>query len=91
MIQSISVPQAPAAIGARAEGGIAVQTEQVMKSLSAMSAGTGYGFKSMAKAICFLADIADFSAFNKVYGCYFASKPARSCITVKALPRGALV
>ena len=67
------------------------QTEQVMKNLSAVLAEAGTSMEHAIKTTCFLADIADFSAFNEIYGKYFTSKPARSCVAAKALPKGALV
>ena len=67
------------------------QTEQVMKNLGEVLAAAGASFDNAVKTTCFLADIADFAAFNEVYGKYFTSKPARSCVAVKALPKGALV
>ena len=67
------------------------QTEQVMKNLGEVLAAAGASFDSAVKTTCFLADIADFAAFNEVYGKYFTSKPARSCVAVKALPKDALV
>ena len=51
----------------------------------------GSSFENAVKTTCFLADIADFAAFNEVYAKYFTEKPARSCVAVKALPKGALV
>ncbi|MBQ8341340.1 MAG: RidA family protein [Clostridia bacterium] len=67
------------------------QTEQVMKNLCAVLAEAGTSMENAVKTTCFLADIADFSAFNEIYGKYFTSKPARSCVAAKALPKGALV
>ena len=67
------------------------QTEQVMKNLGEVLAAAGASFESAVKTTCFLADIADFAAFNEVYGKYFTEKPARSCVAAKALPKGALV
>ena len=67
------------------------QTEQVMKNLEAVLAEAGTSMANAVKTTCFLADIADFAAFNGVYGKYFTSKPARSCVAAKALPKGALV
>ena len=67
------------------------QTEQVMKNLGEVLTAAGASFDSAVKTTCFLADIADFSAFNEVYAKYFTGKPARSCVAVKALPKGALV
>lgn len=70
---------------------VAGQTEQVMKNLTAVLAAAGTSMEKAVKTTCFLADIADFSEFNEVYGRYFTSKPARSCVAAKALPKGALV
>lgn len=67
------------------------QTEQVMKNLGAVLEAAGSSFEKAVKTTCFLADIADFAAFNEVYGKYFTEKPARSCVAAKALPKGALV
>ena len=71
--------------------GIAAQTEQVMKNLGAVLAAAGSSYEKAIKTTCFLADIADFAAFNEVYAKYFTEKPARSCVAVKDLPKGALV
>lgn len=76
--------------GNLAEGGIAAQTEQIMKNLGEVLAASGSGFDKVVKTTCFLADIADFAAFNEIYGKYFTSKPARSCVAVRELPKGAL-
>lgn len=70
---------------------IKTQTERVMKNLSAVLAEAGTSFDKVIKTTCFLADIADFAAFNEVYGKYITSAPARSCVAVKDLPKGALV
>ncbi|MBE6703441.1 MAG: RidA family protein [Ruminococcaceae bacterium] len=70
---------------------IAGQTEQVMKNLTAVLAAAGTSMNNAIKTTCFLADIADFAAFNEIYGRYFVAKPARSCVAAKALPKGALV
>ncbi len=67
------------------------QTEQVMKNLSAVLEEAGTTFDKVIKTTCFLADIDDFSLFNQVYGRYITSAPARSCVAVKNLPKGALV
>lgn len=69
----------------------AEQTEQVMKNLAAVLEAAGVSFKHVVKTTCFLADMADFGAFNEVYGRYITSRPARSCVAVKDLPKGALV
>ena len=71
-------------------GGIQEQTRQVLTNLKAILEAAGSGFDKVVKTTCFLADIADFAAFNEVYARYFTSKPARSCVAVKALPKGAL-
>jgi 2-iminobutanoate/2-iminopropanoate deaminase len=116
MIEVISTPKAPAAIGpysqAKAMGtfifssgqipldpatgelrgnGIAEQTRQVLDNLSAVLEAGGSSLKGVLKTTCFLADMGDFAAFNKIYEEYFPDKPARSCVAVKTLPRGALV
>ncbi len=70
---------------------ITEQTEQVMKNLSAVLDASGSGFQHAIKTTCYLADIADFAAFNEVYAKYFINKPARSCFAVKDLPKGALL
>ena len=67
------------------------QTEQVMKNLGAVLAAAGTTYEKVVKTTCFLADIADFAAFNEIYGKYMTEKPARSCVAAKALPKGALV
>ena len=79
------------AVGDIAAKDIASQPELVMKNLTAVLAAAGTSMEKAVKTTCFLADIADFAAFNEVYGKYFTSKPARSCDAVKALPKGALV
>ena len=70
--------------------GIAAQTEQSCKNVGAILEAAGSGYDKVIKTTCFLADIADFAAFNEVYAKYFASKPARSCVAVKDLPKGVL-
>lgn len=67
------------------------QSEQVMKNLGAVLTAAGSSYEKAVKTTCFLADIADFGVFNEVYGKYFTEKPARSCVAVAALPKGALV
>ena len=69
---------------------ITSQTEQVMKNLGAVLEAAGTSFENVVKTTCFLDEITDFAAFNEVYAKYFVSKPARSCVAVKALPKGAL-
>ena len=67
------------------------QSEQVMKNLGEVLKAAGTSYEKAIKTTCFLADIKDFAQFNEVYGRYFTSKPARSCVAVKDLPKGALV
>lgn len=69
---------------------ITEQAEQVMKNLQAVLNAAGVGFDKVVKTTCFLADMNDFAAFNAVYGKYITSAPARSCVAVAALPKGAL-
>lgn len=70
--------------------GITAQTEQSCKNVGAILEAAGSGYDKVIKTTCFLADIADFVAFNEVYAKYFTSKPARSCVAVKDLPKGVL-
>ena len=67
------------------------QTEQVCRNLAAVLEAAGTSLEKVVKTTCFLADMADFAAFNGVYAKYFVSKPARSCVAAKALPKGVLV
>ena len=69
---------------------IEAQTEQVCKNLGEVLKEAGTSFDNVLKTTCFLADMSDFAAFNEVYGKYFTSKPARSCVAVKTLPKGVL-
>lgn len=66
------------------------QTEQVCQNLGAVLEAAGTGFDHVVKTTCFLADMEDFAAFNEVYAKYFVSKPARSCVAVKTLPKNVL-
>ena len=70
--------------------GITAQAEQSCKNVGAILEAAGIGFANVVKTTCFLADMGDFAAFNEVYARYFISKPARSCVAVKALPKGVL-
>ena len=70
--------------------GIAAQTEQSCKNVAALMEAAGVTMDNVVKTTCVLADIADFAAFNEVYAKYFTSKPARSCVAVKDLPKGVL-
>ena len=71
--------------------GIAAQTEQSCQNVGAILNAAGVGFEQVFKTTCFLADMSDFAAFNEVYARYFVSKPARSCVAVKTLPKGVKV
>ena len=66
------------------------QTEQVCKNLAVVLEAAGTSFNNVIKTTCFLADMGDFAAFNEVYAKYFVSKPARSCVAVKTLPKNVL-
>ena len=70
--------------------GIAAQAEWSCKNVGAILEAAGVSFESVVKTTCFLADMGDFAAFNEVYAKYFTSKPARSCVAVKELPKGVL-
>ena len=70
--------------------GIAAQADQSCRNVGAILDAAGSGFDKVFKTTCFLADMADFAAFNEVYAKYFVSKPARSCVAVKTLPKGVL-
>ena len=85
--QIASAPAANAIVADTIEG----QTEQVMKNLEAILDTAGSSFEKAVKTTCFLADMNDFAAFNEIYGKYFTNLPARSCVAVKTLPKGALV
>ena len=66
------------------------QAEQVMRNLAAVLEAAGSSFEKAVKTTCFLADMGDFAAFNEVYAKYFTTKPARSCVAVKELPKGVM-
>ena len=70
--------------------GIAAQAQQSCKNVGAILEAGGSSFEKVVKTTCFLADIAVFAAFNEVYAKFFTSKPARSCVAVKDLPKGVL-
>ena len=70
---------------------ITEQTHRVCQNLQAVLEAAGASLQSAVKTVCFLRDMADFAAFNEVYAQYFTEKPARSCVAVKDLPKGALV
>lgn len=84
------IPIIPAT-GKIMEGDIAVQAEQVMQNIGHILKAAGTDYTKVLKTTCFLANMADFSAFNEVYGKYFTGKPARSCVAVKGLPKNVLV
>ena len=69
---------------------IVEQTEQVMKNISAILEANDIDFNNVIKTTCFIADMGDFAKFNEVYAKYFVSKPARSCVAVKELPKAVL-
>ena len=69
---------------------ITAQAEQSIKNVGAILAEAGTSFEKVVKTTCFIAEMADFAAFNAVYEKYFTSKPARSCVAVKALPKDVL-
>lgn len=80
-------PQSGAVVSDTIEG----QTEQVCKNIGQVLKAAGSSFDKAIKTTCFLADMSDFAAFNEIYGNYFTSKPARSCVAVKTLPKNVLV
>ena len=77
--------------GALSGENITEQTHRVCKNLDAVLTEAGSSLTNAIKTVCFLSNMADFAAFNEVYGQYFTEKPARSCVAVKELPKGALV
>lgn len=83
------IPICPAT-GEIAGSDIVTQAEQVMVNLEAVLKAAGTDFDSVIKTTCFLADMGDFAAFNQIYAKYFTSKPARSCVAVKDLPKHVL-
>lgn len=70
--------------------GIEAQAEQACRNVGALLEAAGIGFENVVKTTCFLADMGDFAKFNSVYEKFFVSKPARSCVAVKDLPKGAM-
>jgi len=89
LFASGQIPINPATGEIEAEG-IEAQTTQVMKNIGAILEEAGIDYTKVVKTTCFLADMADFAAFNKVYEQYFTEKPARSCVAVKQLPKNVL-
>ena len=76
--------------GELVQADIELQTEQIIKNLSAVLQAAGSSLDNVIKTTCFLKNISDFTKFNEIYAKYFTSKPARSCVEVSALPKGAL-
>ena len=116
MLERVSTPKAPAAIGPYSQAvwagdflylsgmmpidpetgalepaDITLQAQRIMKNVEAVLAEAGLTQENVVKTTCFLSDMGNFAAFNAVYGAYFSSKPARSCVAVRELPKGALV
>ena len=116
MLDRVSTPKAPAAIGPYSQAvwagdflylsgmmpidpetgalepaEITLQAQRIMKNIEAVLAEAGLSQENVVKTTCFLSDMANFGAFNAVYGAYFTSKPARSCVAVRELPKSALV
>ena len=89
LFASGQIPINPANGEIEAEG-IEAQTTQVMKNIGAILEEAGIDYTKVVKTTCFLADMGDFAAFNKIYEQYFTEKPARSCVAVKTLPKNVL-
>lgn len=89
LFASGQIPINPATGKVEAQG-IEEQAEQVMKNVGAILAEAGTDYAGVVKTTCFLAEMADFAAFNAVYEKYFVQKPARSCVAVKQLPKDVL-
>jgi 2-iminobutanoate/2-iminopropanoate deaminase len=90
LFASGQIPLSPET-GIVVSGGIKEQTEQVMQNIAAVLAAAGSDFSQVIKTTCFLTSMENFTVFNEIYSQYFTGKPARSCVAVSALPRGALV
>ena len=90
LFASGQIPINPAT-GNLVEGDIIEQTRQVAKNIQAVLAAAGMDFSNVVKTSCFLADMGDFQAFNEEYAKWFVSRPARSCVAVKTLPKNAKV
>lgn len=89
LFASGQIPINPATGNVEAQG-IEAQAEQVMKNVGAILEEAGTDYAGVVKTTCFLAEMADFAAFNAVYEKYFVQKPARSCVAVKQLPKDVL-
>ena len=72
-------------------GTIKEQTQKCIENVSEVLKAAGFGFEDVVKTTCYLAKMSDFAEFNELYGQYFTSKPARSCVSEKELPKNALV
>lgn len=70
---------------------IEAQTHQVCRNIESVLKASGSSLEKVVKTVCFLSDMDNFAAFNAVYSQYFTSKPARSCVAVKTLPKNVLV
>ncbi len=90
IITSGQIPIDPAS-GTIIDGGIEAQTRQAIKNISAVLTASGSSLEKVVKTTCFLKNISDFAAFNSIYAEYLTERPARSCVEVSALPKGALV
>ena len=90
LFTSGQIPRDPAT-GEISGSTIGEQAERVMQNLAAVLEEAGASFDAVVKTTCFLADMADFAAFNEVYAKYFTQNPARSCVAVKTLPKNVLV
>ncbi len=71
-------------------GTIEEQTAQILKNIGGLLEAAGFSYNDVVKTTCFIADMKDFGVFNGIYEKYFVSKPARSCVAAKELPKGAL-
>lgn len=89
LFTSGQIPLAPQTMEV-VNGGIEAQAEQVMLNLKAILEENRISFAQTVKTTCFLADMDDFEAFNRVYGKYFTERPARSCVAVRTLPKNVL-
>ena len=89
LFTSGQIPIDPAT-GEVVEAEITAQAKQSIENVGQVLAAGGSSFEKVIKTTCFLADMGDFAAFNEVYAKYFTSKPARSCVAVKTLPKGVL-
>ena len=89
LFASGQIPIIPAT-GEIVQGDITVQAHQAIKNAGAILEAAGVDYTKVVKTTCFLADMNDFAAFNEVYAQYFTTKPARSCVAVKTLPKNVL-